>query len=48
MAHVESELVEKDKTISKLKGTVNELADAVAPGEGYARRYQAEPKDQAR
>ena len=32
VAQLESKVIEKDKTIHKLKGTVNELADAVAKG----------------
>ena len=41
-------MVEKDKTISKLKDTVSELAYAVAKREKHARRYQVELEDQTR
>ena len=48
MYQLESKVDEKDKTMRKLKGTVNELASAVAQREMHARRHQAKSENQAR
>ena len=42
IAQLESEVHEMDKTISKLKGTMNELSEAVVQRERHARRQPSQ------
>ena len=47
MAQLENEMKRKDQRISELRGTVDELAHAVAKGEWCAQRCKAKSDDQA-
>ena len=48
MDQLESEMKGKDWMISELKGTVVELADAIAKRERCSQRHQDESEDQMR
>ena len=48
VVQLESEVDEKDKIISRFKGTVNEMVDVVVQIERHARRHQTKLEDQTR